>query len=198
MRLILLFLAFSVSSDCAVWAQSAAQIEGGSDTYIVIPDPHAIRPEALLGLTGYTQNRYLQFQLPQGTPDVGPLVLQPSMLPGWPAGTMLPSARTDTQPDTLRWGFWIRNPVIGPDNIGLFNEHGQTLKVDLIVGTERRTLTLLSKEIYTMHSPADVDVTAIIGTGSQDFRTKIEKGRLYRIHPSDGKYVISQVANMQP
>ncbi|MFN7089168.1 MAG: hypothetical protein ACK4P4_01245 [Allorhizobium sp.] len=138
---------------------------------------------------------------PRETPDVGPITIQPyggpgpiqPALPRW----FQPASPSSTTPAPLFLWNWIMDPVVGPNNVGIYNDHTEALNVDLLIGTERRPITLLAREILTVEYQMGQNMSAIVGTGDQDFKLQLGPGKLYRLHPSDGKYVISLLSGTQ-
>lgn len=163
-------------------------------------DVYLYRPDTVL--TGRVLDNYLM--KPLETPDVGPITIQPDGVPIqqvpqlWsPGKVMQPASPSFTTPAPLYLSNWIMDPVVGPHNVGIYNDHTEALNVDLLIGTERRVITFLPREILTVEYQTGLHMSAIIGTGDQDFQLQLEPGKLYRLHPSDGKYVISLLSGTQ-
>ncbi|MGF6157403.1 hypothetical protein M2267_002662 [Ensifer sp. KUDG1] len=134
-----------------------------------------LAPEAAPGVIG------------SGVPIFDPSVIMPDI------STMPPAfAPNPLVQEPLRSPRALYDPVIGSENVGFVNGYTEALNVDVVVGGSHQTLLLAPREIATVKLGAASGVTAVIGTGGTSFVLAIERGKLYRLHAADGKYVISE------
>lgn len=122
-------------------------------------------------------------------PDLAPHVFSPN-LPTLAPGHTSPSATMGTNVAASLPSRLLADPVVGATSVGFYNDAGQPLGFQFIVGGVAQRIELAPRQVLTVDA-ANGDLKAIVGTGNTDFQTVLARGKIYVLRADGAKWVLA-------
>lgn len=86
----------------------------------------------------------------------------------------------------------LAEPVVAANSVGFYNDAGQPLGFQFVVGGVSQKIELAPRQILTVQADAaGSELKAIIGTGNTDFQTVLARGKLYILRADGAKWVLA-------